>query len=55
MKIRVQVAGITNTFDPATGAKGASGKTLNWQVSSDLERRAFAKLNAETTTLPLTN
>jgi phosphoribosylanthranilate isomerase len=31
---------ITDTFDPATGAKGATGLTHNWSVSAELVRRS---------------
>ncbi len=31
---------ITDTFDPATGAKGATGKTHNWDVSAELVKRS---------------
>ncbi len=31
---------ITDTFNPATGAKGATGLTHNWDVSAELVRRS---------------
>ncbi len=31
---------ITDTYDPATGAKGATGLTHNWSVSAELVRRS---------------
>jgi phosphoribosylanthranilate isomerase len=31
---------ITDTFDPATGAKGATGLTHDWSVSAELARRS---------------
>ncbi|CCQ11328.1 Phosphoribosylanthranilate isomerase [Pseudoalteromonas luteoviolacea B = ATCC 29581] len=31
---------ITDTFDPRTGAKGATGLTHNWDVSAELVRRS---------------
>ncbi|MGI9414261.1 MAG: phosphoribosylanthranilate isomerase [Hyphomicrobiales bacterium] len=31
---------ITDTFDPATGARGATGKTHDWSVSRDLVERS---------------
>ena len=31
---------ITDTFDPKTGAKGATGLTHNWDVSAELVRRS---------------
>ncbi|MEO3977569.1 phosphoribosylanthranilate isomerase [Streptomyces sp. CAU 1734] len=31
---------ITDTFDPATGAKGATGLTHDWSVSAELVRRS---------------
>ncbi|MBA3782567.1 MAG: phosphoribosylanthranilate isomerase, partial [Nocardioides sp.] len=31
---------ITDTFDPATAAKGATGKTHDWSVSAELAARS---------------
>lgn len=31
---------ITDTFDPKTGAKGATGKTHDWSISKELVRRS---------------
>lgn len=32
---------ITDTFDPATGASGATGRTHDWSVSAELVRRSL--------------
>lgn len=35
---------ITDTFDPSTGAKGATGKTHDWPVSAELAARSVKPL-----------
>lgn len=35
---------ITDTFDPATGAKGATGKTHDWSISAELAARSTKPL-----------